>query len=66
MGVEQVSLERVQRLALVQLPGDLAPVGRVSEVSGGYVESNLSIVALRLGGGYRLASFAMNLDNRLS
>jgi hypothetical protein len=27
VGVEQVPLQRVQRLSLVELPGDLAPVG---------------------------------------
>jgi hypothetical protein len=35
VGVEQVTLERVQGLALVELPGDLAAVGGVGEVAGG-------------------------------
>lgn len=34
VGVEQVPFERVQRFALIQLTGDLAPVGRVGEVAG--------------------------------
>jgi hypothetical protein len=35
VGVEQVSLQCVQRLALVQLPGDLSAVRRIGEVAGG-------------------------------
>ncbi|MFI6928565.1 hypothetical protein ACIBIZ_52200 [Nonomuraea spiralis] len=45
---------------------DLAAQFLVGEVVADYVESDLSSVALRLGSGYRLAGFAMNLDNRLS
>jgi hypothetical protein len=50
----------------VELSADHAAVAGVGDELQHYVESDLSSVALRLGSGYRLAGFAMNLDNRLS
>ncbi len=50
MGVEQVPLQRVQRLALVELPGDLAPVRRVGQVAGRVDRASQSSVFLERRG----------------
>ena len=39
LGVVQVAAQRVQRFALVELPGDLPAVDRVGQVAISYVES---------------------------
>ena len=43
LGVVQVAAQRVQALAFVELPGDLAAVGRVGQVPISYVESRRSM-----------------------
>jgi len=40
VGIKQAAFEGVQRLALVELAGDLAPVRRIGQVAISYVESD--------------------------
>jgi hypothetical protein len=50
VGIVQVTAQRVQRLALVELPGDLAPVDRVGQVLRGMDRAAQRAPLLQRGG----------------